>query len=253
MREIVLDTETTGLDPYQGHRMVEIGCLELVNRFPSGKVFHKYLNPERDMPVEAFNVHGLSAEFLRDKPFFHEICEELVEFIGDSPLVAHNAQFRSRLPQCRVRAVQTGADRPRAAGRYAAAGAAPASGRPQRARSFVPTLRDRQFAADQARRAARCRASGRSLYRDDRRPADLAHPGRGRACDIVGRGQGGGGAAASDRAAAAALHGGARSARGVHRHDGRESDLAGIRRASVNYAQVGIVNCGCCGCCAIRW
>jgi DNA polymerase-3 subunit epsilon len=93
MREIVLDTETTGLDPYQGHRMVEIGCLELVNRFPSGKVFHKYLNPERDMPVEAFNVHGLSAEFLRDKPFFHEICDELVEFIGDSPLVAHNANF----------------------------------------------------------------------------------------------------------------------------------------------------------------
>jgi DNA polymerase-3 subunit epsilon len=93
MREIVLDTETTGLDPYQGHRLVEIGCIELVNRFPSGKVFHKYLNPERDMPAEAFNVHGLSAEFLRDKPFFHEVCEELVEFIGDAPLVAHNANF----------------------------------------------------------------------------------------------------------------------------------------------------------------
>ena len=93
MREIVLDTETTGLDPYQGHRLVEIGCIELVNRFPSGKVFHKYLNPERDMPAEAFAVHGLSADFLRDKPFFHEICEELVEFIGDAPLVAHNANF----------------------------------------------------------------------------------------------------------------------------------------------------------------
>jgi DNA polymerase-3 subunit epsilon len=92
-REIVFDTETTGLDPYQGHRLVEIGCIELVNRFPSGKVFHKYLNPERDMPMEAFNVHGLSAEFLKDKPFFHEICEELVEFIGDAPLVAHNANF----------------------------------------------------------------------------------------------------------------------------------------------------------------
>jgi len=93
MREIVLDTETTGLDPYQGHRLVEIGCIELINRFPSGKVFHKYLNPERDMPAEAFAVHGLSVEFLRDKPFFHEICEELVEFIGDAPLVAHNANF----------------------------------------------------------------------------------------------------------------------------------------------------------------
>jgi DNA polymerase-3 subunit epsilon len=93
MREIVFDTETTGLDPVQGHRLVEIGCVELLNRFPTGRVFHRYCNPERDMPVEAFNVHGLSGEFLRDKPFFHEICDELVEFIGDSPLVAHNANF----------------------------------------------------------------------------------------------------------------------------------------------------------------
>jgi DNA polymerase-3 subunit epsilon len=93
MREIVFDTETTGLDPYQGHRLVEIGCIELVNRFPSGKVFHKYINPQRDMPAEAYGVHGLSAEFLKDKPFFSEICEELIEFIGDAPLVAHNANF----------------------------------------------------------------------------------------------------------------------------------------------------------------
>jgi DNA polymerase-3 subunit epsilon len=93
MREIVLDTETTGLDPYQGHRLVEVGCIELMNRFPSGKVFHKYLNPQRDMPAEAFAVHGLSVDFLRDKPFFADICEELVEFIGDAPLIAHNASF----------------------------------------------------------------------------------------------------------------------------------------------------------------
>jgi DNA polymerase III subunit epsilon len=93
MREIVLDTETTGLDPYQGHRMVEIGCIELVNRIPSGQVFHRYLNPERDMPAEAFNVHGLSIEFLKDKPFFAEIADELIEFIGGAPLVAHNASF----------------------------------------------------------------------------------------------------------------------------------------------------------------
>ncbi len=93
MREIVFDTETTGLDPYQGHRLVEIGCVELVNRFPSGRVFHKYLNPQRDMPAEAFAVHGLSVEFLRDKPFFADVCDELVEFIGDAPLVAHNANF----------------------------------------------------------------------------------------------------------------------------------------------------------------
>ena len=93
MREIVLDTETTGLDPYQGHRLVEIGCIELVNRIPSGQTFHRYLNPERDMPAEAFAVHGLSADFLRDKPPFAEVAEELIAFIGDAPLVAHNAMF----------------------------------------------------------------------------------------------------------------------------------------------------------------
>jgi DNA polymerase III subunit epsilon len=93
MREIVFDTETTGLDPLQGHRLVEIGCIELVNRIPSGQVFHRYVNPDRDMPHEAFAVHGLSLEFLQDKPRFPEICEELIEFIGDAPLVAHNASF----------------------------------------------------------------------------------------------------------------------------------------------------------------
>ncbi len=93
MREIVLDTETTGLDPFQGHRLVEIGCVELVNRIPSGQSFHRYLNPERDVPTEAFAVHGLSSEFLKDKPYFAEIVDELVAFIGDAPLVAHNAMF----------------------------------------------------------------------------------------------------------------------------------------------------------------
>jgi DNA polymerase-3 subunit epsilon len=93
MREIVLDTETTGLDPFQGHRLIEIGCVELVNRIPSGQSFHRYLNPERDVPAEAFAVHGLSAEFLKDKPLFTEIADELVAFIGDAPLVIHNAAF----------------------------------------------------------------------------------------------------------------------------------------------------------------
>jgi DNA polymerase-3 subunit epsilon len=78
MREIIFDTETTGLDPYQGDRLVEIGCVELVNGFPTGKTFHAYLNPERDMPDQAFAVHGLSAEFLKDKPLFAEVCEEFV-------------------------------------------------------------------------------------------------------------------------------------------------------------------------------
>jgi len=93
MREIILDTETTGLSHLNGDRLIEIGCIELVNRIPSGQHFHRYVNPERDIPEEAFAVHGLSLEFLRDKPRFSEICEELIEFIGDAPLVAHNASF----------------------------------------------------------------------------------------------------------------------------------------------------------------
>jgi DNA polymerase-3 subunit epsilon len=93
VREIVLDTETTGLDPLEGHRLVEIGCIELVNRMPSGQHFHRYVNPERDIPAEAFAVHGLSAEFLNGKPRFIEIADELLTFLGDAPLVAHNAVF----------------------------------------------------------------------------------------------------------------------------------------------------------------
>src|SRR5205807_1824239 len=93
VREIVLDTETTGLDPLAGHRLAEIGCIELVNGMPSGQHFHRYVNPERDMPAEAFAVHGLSAEFLNGKPRFVEIVDELLVFLGDAPLVAHNAAF----------------------------------------------------------------------------------------------------------------------------------------------------------------
>ena len=94
MREIVFDTETTGLDPHQGDRLVEIGCIEMINRFPTGKIFHRYLNPERDMPEAAFRVHGLSVDFLKDKPRFAEVVDELVLFIGgDASLVAHNAMF----------------------------------------------------------------------------------------------------------------------------------------------------------------
>jgi DNA polymerase-3 subunit epsilon len=93
MREIVFDTETTGLDPIQGDRLVEIGCIELINRFPSGKTFHCYFNPERDMPEPAFKVHGLSIDFLKDKPLFVHKVEELVDFLGDAPLIAHNAMF----------------------------------------------------------------------------------------------------------------------------------------------------------------
>lgn len=93
MREIVLDTETTGLDPAQGHRIVEVGCVELINRIPTGTSFHRYFNPQRDMPAEAFAVHGLSAEFLSDKGLFADAAEELLEFLGDAKLVIHNAGF----------------------------------------------------------------------------------------------------------------------------------------------------------------
>src|SRR5688572_9765944 len=93
MREIIFDTETTGLNPAGGDRMVEIGCIELVNRVETGRAFHAYFNPERPMPSEAEAVHGLSDVFLSDKPSFADKAEELLEFIADSPLVAHNAGF----------------------------------------------------------------------------------------------------------------------------------------------------------------
>jgi len=94
MREIVFDTETTGLDPFQGDRLVEVGCIELLNRFPTGKMFHCYFNPERDMPEQAFKIHGLSIEFLKDKPLFATKVDELIAFLGDdAALVAHNAMF----------------------------------------------------------------------------------------------------------------------------------------------------------------
>ena len=93
MREIVFDTETTGLDPQRGDRMVEIGCFEMVNRVATGRTFHAYFNPDRPMPAEAEAVHGLSDAFLADKPRFSERAAELLEFIADSPLVAHNAGF----------------------------------------------------------------------------------------------------------------------------------------------------------------
>lgn len=93
LREIILDTETTGLDPKTGDRIVEIGCLELVNRFPTGNEWHVYFNPDRDMPAGAFKVHGISAEFLADKPRFHERADDFLAFIGDATLVIHNANF----------------------------------------------------------------------------------------------------------------------------------------------------------------
>ncbi|MFO1087795.1 MAG: DNA polymerase III subunit epsilon [Reyranellaceae bacterium] len=93
MREIVLDTETTGLDPLSGHRVVELGCLELVNTVATGKTFHTYFNPERAMPSEAQEIHGLTDEFLADKPLFADQVDAFLGFIGEAQLVIHNAQF----------------------------------------------------------------------------------------------------------------------------------------------------------------
>ena len=118
MREIVFDTETTGLDPKTGDRMVEIGCVEMVNLVPTGATFHAYYNPERDMPAGAEAVHGLSAAFLSDKPLFRDSFQELLDFLGDAPLIAHNAGFDfgflnaeltlcGREPVCMTRMVDT--------------------------------------------------------------------------------------------------------------------------------------------------
>ncbi|MGB4101848.1 MAG: DNA polymerase III subunit epsilon [Alphaproteobacteria bacterium] len=93
MREIILDTETTGLSPRDGHRIVEIGCVEIMHYVPTGKTFHCYLNPERDMPSEAAAVHGLTEAFLADKPVFVSVIDDFLKFIGDDPLVIHNAAF----------------------------------------------------------------------------------------------------------------------------------------------------------------
>jgi DNA polymerase III subunit epsilon len=93
MREIVIDTETTGLDPLNGDRIVEIGAVELVNRSLTGHTYRCYLYPQRDMPGDAVAVHGLTAEFLRDKPLFAAVADDLLAFVGDAPLVAHNAGF----------------------------------------------------------------------------------------------------------------------------------------------------------------
>lgn len=93
MREIVLDTETTGFEPGEGHRIVEIGALELLNKMPTGRTYHQYINPERPIPREAFEVHGLGDDFLRDKPVFKTIARAFIEFVGEATLVIHNAAF----------------------------------------------------------------------------------------------------------------------------------------------------------------
>ncbi|MFA5957353.1 DNA polymerase III subunit epsilon [Hyphomicrobium sp.] len=93
MREIVLDTETTGLDPKKGHRLIEVGAIEMINRIPTGREFHRFINPLRDVPKEAQEIHGIATEFLFDKPVFKDVAKELLAFVGNDVLVIHNAQF----------------------------------------------------------------------------------------------------------------------------------------------------------------
>ena len=152
MREIVLDTETTGLDPKGGDRLIEIGCIELVNRIPTGREYHCYINPERDVPAEAEAVHGLSTAFLKDKPLFPHVADAFLEFIAGDALVIHNAAFdvgflnaelgrlsRPQIMMDRVTCTLQLAKRRHPAG--------------PKSRRAVQTLRHRQFQAHQARRA----------------------------------------------------------------------------------------------------
>lgn len=104
-REIVLDTETTGLDPLDGHRLLEIGCVELINHIPTGSTYHQYINPERDVPAEAAAVHGITTEKVRDKPVFSQIFADFLDFIGDAQLVIHNAEFDMKFLNHELRAV----------------------------------------------------------------------------------------------------------------------------------------------------
>ena len=105
MREIVLDTETTGFEPSEGHRIVEIGAIEMENHLPTGRTYHQYLNPQRPMPPEAFDVHGLGDDFLRDKALFRDVAEAFLDFIGDARLVIHNASFDMKFLNAELKAV----------------------------------------------------------------------------------------------------------------------------------------------------
>ena len=107
MREIVLDTETTGLDPDTGDRIVEIGCVELINHVPTGRTLHHYINPERDMPLGAFEVHGLSSEFLSAYPVFGALADEILEVLGDAVLVIHNASFVMKIINAELHRLKT--------------------------------------------------------------------------------------------------------------------------------------------------
>ena len=180
IREIVLDTETTGLDPDSGHRVVEVGAVELVNHVPTGQTFHSYIHPERDMPEEAFRVHGLRAEFLAGYPVFAEVVDAFLEFVGDSKVVIHNAAFDLKFINAELRRLERD---PWPAERavdtlYLAQRRFP--GLAQQPGRAVQALRRRRLGPDEARSTPRQRASGRGLPPPPGRPANGSGPGPAR-------------------------------------------------------------------------
>ena len=154
LREIVFDTETTGLNATGGDRLIELGCVEIVNRIPTGREFHRYLNPERDIHPDAVAVHGLTVDFLKDKPFFKDVADEFLSFITDAPLVAHNATFDLGFINAELERV---ARPPLTSDRIVDtlhAGAPPPSGRAQQPGCALQALRHRLCPS--ARSMARC-------------------------------------------------------------------------------------------------
>jgi DNA polymerase III epsilon subunit family exonuclease len=223
MREIVLDTETTGLDPYQGHRLIEVGCIELLNRIPSGQTFHRYINPERDVPAEAFAIHGLSAEFLKDKPRFAEVVEDWVLFIADAPLVAHNASFDLGFLNAELeRAGKTAIGRERMVDTLLLARRKHPAG-PNRLDDLCA-----RYGIDSSRRV-------RGLSGADRRPAGAARPGGERQwCGRRPRRRRRHHPAAPDRPGAAALRRRARRASELPPRPRRQGDLARLSAGGVS-------------------
>ena len=141
MREIVFDTETTGFEPGDGHRIVEVGCVELMDHFPTGRTLQFYLNPERDVPIETTRVHGLTTDFLADKPLFAHVVEEFLEFLGDAPLVIHNASFDIKFINAELKRVRQAAHSAVARHRHHRDRQAQASRRALFAGRTVPALR----------------------------------------------------------------------------------------------------------------
>ena len=226
MREIVLDTETTGLDPFTGDRIVEIGAVELLNHMPTGRSFHQHVNPQRAMPAEAEAVHGLTASFLADKPVFAAVADAFLAFIGDARLVIHNAAFDMKFLNAELG--WAGKLQPCAGPgcRYARSGEKAVSRRAELPGRPLPSVWCRQLRANETRRVARFRTARRNLSRTDRRTAagphverGLKHPG--------GRQDGRLDPAAPPASARAADHrGGGPRPRGLHRGPGRGRSLA---------------------------